>query len=83
VSAFTNGGSHMSHSLLLRKRLEGGKNSVGAGIDVDRREVAPSDCSLGIDYKQRPFAHAFLPSIGAIGACGFSFGLEVREKREV
>src|ERR1700677_1014838 len=79
-------GEFACHWSLACSRIEifqGGENSVGARIDADRREIAPSDRAPGIDHEQGPFGDPVLWPIGAIGMGDCSFGCKIGEQRKV
>src|ERR1700731_995987 len=73
-----------SHRLLLfRERFECLEDSVGAGIHPDRRQVAPCNRPLRIDYKQRSLTDSLVIAIRAVLACDRTLGLEIRQQRKV
>ena len=59
------------------------KNSVGAGVHGDRREVAPRDDSVFVDDEQRSFANAVGFPIDPIHLGDGSLGLEIRQQRKM
>src|SRR5258708_3446687 len=69
--------------LLAVEGFEGREDAVGAGVDADRRQVAPADDALGIDDEEGATGRAGLRRIDAIVPGNGALGLEVREKREL
>ena len=67
----------------VRQPFEGVEDAVGAGIDADRREIAPEDHAFAIDDEQRAFRHAFAFAVGAVAPRHRALGLEIGEQREV
>src|ERR1700704_4681722 len=68
---------------LICEFFEGVENSVGAGIDRDRRAIAPRNDPLSIEHKQRAFADPFIGTIGAVFPRHFALGFKIGEQRKV
>src|SRR4030081_1406563 len=65
---------------LICEFFEGVENSIGAGIDRDRRAIAPCNRALSVEHEQRTFADAFACTIGAVFPCDLALGLEIGEQ---
>src|SRR5262245_32769743 len=50
----------------IRHSFEGIQDTVRAGIDRDRRAVAPEDHALVVEDEQRALAHAVAFAVGAV-----------------
>src|SRR5262245_44309495 len=59
------------------------ENPIGAGIDGNRRTVAPEDHSVAVDDEQRPFANTLAFAIRAVGLCGGTLWVKIGQQREV
>src|SRR5882757_7459660 len=68
---------------LICEFFEGVENSVGTGIDRDRRAIAPGNDPLSIEHKQRAFADPFICAIGAVFPRHFALGFKIGEQRKV
>jgi hypothetical protein len=64
----------------LLKRV---KDSVSAGIDRHRREIAPSDDAFAVDHEERALAKSIVLTVGLILLRDRPLGLKVGEKRKV
>jgi hypothetical protein len=67
----------------VRHSFQGIEDSVGAGIDGDRRAIAPEDHAVSVHDEQGTFTNAFALAIGPIRLCGCALGVEVGEQREM
>src|SRR5271169_4641018 len=68
---------------LVLQFFESGQNSVCAGIYAYRRDVAPVNDAIRINYKQRPFAGAVAFPIHTEKSGHGSLRFEVGEQREM
>src|SRR4029077_9749836 len=59
------------------------EDSVGPGVDPDRRDVAPAHDAFAVDHEQGALAGAVLLAVDAVGPRDRALGLEVGEQREV
>jgi hypothetical protein len=62
--------------------FEGVKNSICAGIDRDRRAIAPCNRALPVGDKQRTFVDALACTIGAVFPCHLALGFEIGAQRK-
>jgi hypothetical protein len=58
------------------------QDAVGAGVDRQRRQIAPGDDTVLVDDKKRTLAKSIAFSIGAIELGDGALRLEVGKQRE-
>src|SRR3954452_188167 len=63
--------------------FEGGDDAFSTRIHAHRRNMAPADDSIRIDYEQRALTHALALTIRTILPRDRAFWFEVREERKM
>jgi hypothetical protein len=65
-----------------RQALEGVDHPIGAGVDLDRRYVAPENRALGVDDVKGALAGSDVVAEHPVAARHFPLGVEIREERK-
>src|ERR1700732_1363939 len=66
-----------------RRAVDAAADAARAGIDGDRRSIAPRDGARSIERKQRALADAVTRTIGLVFSCDLALGLEIGEQRKM
>ena len=69
--------------ILPLERIERAKNAIGAWINAEGRDVAPTNDAGGVNHKESSLARAFALAINAIEPRRVALGLEIGEQGKV